>query len=145
MLNFSIGSAKLIISNRIVEMVANDSIDGSSPRKMNIESLRDYCLLKPGVTETFPFGEDTLVFKLADKIFLLCGLNNPDRFNVKCDPERAISLREEFEEVQPGYHMNKTHWNTVFMNGRLSDIQLKEMIDHSYDLILKSLPKNRRL
>ena len=112
--------------------------------EMNIESLRDYCLLKPGVTETFPFGEDTLVFKLADKIFLLCGLENPDRFNVKCDPERAVSLREEYEEVQPGYHMNKTHWNTVFMNGRLSDIQLKEMIDHSYDLILNSLPKSKR-
>ena len=144
MLNFIIGSAKLIITKRIVEMISSESIQDSSPRKMNIESLRDYCLLKPGVTETFPFGEDTLVFKLADKIFLLCGLNNPDSFNVKCDPERAISLREEFEEVQPGYHMNKTHWNTVFMNGRLSDIQLKEMIDHSYDLILKSLPKNKR-
>lgn len=144
MLNFSIGSAKLIISKRIVEMISSESIQDSSPRKMNIESLRDYCLLKPGVTETFPFGEDTLVFKLADKIFLLCGLNNPDRFNVKCDPERAISLREEFEEVQPGYHMNKTHWNTVFMNGRLSDIQLKEMIDYLNHPILKSLPKNKR-
>jgi predicted DNA-binding protein (MmcQ/YjbR family) len=144
LLNFIIGSAKLIITKRIVEMISSESIQDSSPRKMNIESLRDYCLLKPGVTETFPFGEDTLVFKLADKIFLLCGLDNPDRFNVKCDPERAVSLREEYEEVQPGYHMNKTHWNTVFMNGRLSDALLKEMIDHSYDLILKSLPKNKR-
>lgn len=113
--------------------------------EMNIESLRDYCLLKPGVTETFPFGEDTLVFKLADKIFLLCGLNKPDRFNVKCDPERAVSLREEYEEVQPGYHMNKTHWNTVFMSGQLGDTQLKAMIDHSYDLIFRSLPKNKQL
>jgi predicted DNA-binding protein (MmcQ/YjbR family) len=112
---------------------------------MNIESLRDYCLSKPGVTESFPFGEDTLVFKLQDKIFLLCGLENPDRFNVKCDPEKAISLREEYEEVQPGYHMNKTHWNTVYMNGRLNNNQLKEMIDHSYDLIMRSLPANKRL
>lgn len=100
--------------------------------------------MKPGVTETFPFGEDTLVFKVLDKIFLLCGLAQPDRFNVKCDPERAISFREEYEEVQPGYHMNKTHWNTVYMNGRLSDVLLKEMIDHSYELIISSLPKNKR-
>jgi predicted DNA-binding protein (MmcQ/YjbR family) len=111
---------------------------------MNIESLRDYCLSKPGVTESFPFGEETLVFKLQDKIFLLCGLENPCRFNVKCDPEKAIILREEYEEVQPGYHMNKTHWNTVYMNGRVSETRLKEMIDHSYDLILKNLPKNNR-
>jgi len=111
---------------------------------MNIESLRAYCLCKPAVTETFPFGEATLVFKVSDKIFLLCGLDQPDRFNVKCDPERAVSLREEYEEVQPGYHMNKTHWNTVFMNGRLNDLQLKEMIDHSYNLIISSLPKNKR-
>lgn len=94
--------------------------------------------------ESFPFGEDTLVFKVMNKIFLLCGLNQSDRFNVKCDPEKAILLREEFDEVRPGWHMNKTHWNTVFMNGRLSDSQLKEMIDHSYDLIISSLPKNKR-
>lgn len=112
---------------------------------MNIESLRDYCLSKPGVTESFPFGEETLVFKLKDKIFLLCGLKNPDRFNVKCDPEKAISLREEYEEVQPGYHMNKTHWNTVYINGRLNDTRLMEMIDHSYELIKRSLPANKRL
>lgn len=111
---------------------------------MNIESLRDYCLLKPAVTETFPFGEDTLVFKVFDKVFLLCGLDQADRFNVKCEPEKAVSLREEYEEVKPGYHMNKTHWNTVFMNGRLNDTQLKEMIDHSYQLVFNSLPKSKR-
>jgi len=94
--------------------------------------------------ESFPFGDDTLVFKVMNKIFLLSGLNQSDRFNVKCDPEKAILLREEFDEVQPGWHMNKTHWNTVFMNGRLSDSQLMEMIDHSYDLIISSLPKNKR-
>lgn len=111
---------------------------------MNIESLRDYCLSKKRVVETFPFGEDTLVFKVMDKIFLLAGLDQSDRFNVKCDPEKAVALREEYEEVQPGYHMNKTHWNTVFINGRLSDGQLKEMIDHSYNLIVKSLPKSKQ-
>jgi predicted DNA-binding protein (MmcQ/YjbR family) len=108
---------------------------------MNIESLRDYCISKEKAEESFPFGDDTLVFKVANKIFLLCGLNQCDRFNVKCDPEKAILLREEFDEVQPGWHMNKTHWNTVFMNGRLNDSQLKQMIDHSYDLIISSLPK----
>lgn len=111
---------------------------------MNIETLRDYCLSKSHVAETFPFGEDTLVFKVMDKIFLLTGLDEADRFNVKCEPEKAISLREQYEEVRPGYHMNKTHWNTVFMNGRLSDMQLKEMIDHSYELVVKSLPKSKQ-
>lgn len=112
---------------------------------MNIETLREYCLSKNHVTETFPFGEETLVFKVVGKIFLLAGLENRDRFNVKCDPERAVSLREEYEEVQPGYHMNKTHWNTVYMNGRLSDSHLMQMIDHSYDLIVSSLPKKQQL
>lgn len=111
---------------------------------MNIETLRDYCLTKAHVEETFPFGEETLVFKVMDKIFLLTGLDQPDRFNVKCDPEKAVSLREEYEEVQPGYHMNKTHWNTVYTNGRLSDQLLKEMIDHSYNLIVKSLSKAKQ-
>jgi predicted DNA-binding protein (MmcQ/YjbR family) len=109
---------------------------------MNIESLREYCLSKKAVTESFPFGEDTLVFKVGEKIFLLAGLNNPDSFNVKCDPEKAIALREEFSEVIPGYHMNKKHWNTVYINGSLSTSQLQEMIDHSYDLVFKSLPKS---
>lgn len=108
---------------------------------MNIESLRDYCMAKPGVAETLPFGPDTLVFKVLDKMFLLVGLDKPDSFNVKCDPERAAALREEYEEVQPGYHMNKTHWNTVYINGRLTEAQLREMIDHSYELIVASLPK----
>jgi predicted DNA-binding protein (MmcQ/YjbR family) len=108
---------------------------------LNIEELRDYCLLKPGATEGFPFGEDTLVFKIGGKIFLITGLNDGDRFNVKCDPELAVDLRERYTEVLPGYHMNKKMWNTVFMNGTLTFKQLHEMIDHSYDLIVKSLPK----
>lgn len=108
---------------------------------MNIEELRDYCLSKPGATEGLPFGEETLVFKVGEKIFLLVGLTGGNRFNVKCDPERAITLREQYEEIIPGYHMNKKHWNTVYMNGRLNFKQLHELIDHSYELIFNSLPK----
>lgn len=108
---------------------------------MNIEELREYCLNKKGVIETFPFGEDTLVFKVANKAFILTSLTEPDRFNAKCDPERAIELRSEYEEVIPGWHMNKKHWNTVFMNGRLTNKLLKEIIDHSYQLVFEGLPK----
>lgn len=108
---------------------------------MNIEELRDYCLQKPGTTEGFPFGEDTLVFKVGDKIFLLIGLTAGNRFNVKCDPELAVDLRERYTEVIPGYHMNKKLWNTVYMDGSLTRKQLCEMIDHSYEQVVKSLPK----
>ncbi len=108
---------------------------------MNIEELRDYCLQKPAVTEGLPFGEDTLVFKVGEKIFLLTGLASGNRFNVKCDPELAVELREKYTEVQPGYHMNKKMWNTVYMDGSLTTRQLHEMIDHSYDQVFKGLPK----
>lgn len=108
---------------------------------MNVEELRDYCLQKSGVTEGLPFGEDTLVFKVGNKIFLLISLDAGNRFNVKCDPELAIELRDRHPEVIPGYHMNKTHWNTVYMDGNLTNKQLCDMIDHSYLLILKSMPK----
>lgn len=108
---------------------------------MNIEELRDHCLQLRAVTEDFPFGEETLVFRVAGKIFLLIGLTEANRFNVKCDPELAVELRERHNEVKPGYHMNKKHWNTVYMDGSLTDKQLCDMIDHSYDLIFKSLPK----
>jgi predicted DNA-binding protein (MmcQ/YjbR family) len=108
---------------------------------LNIEELRDYCLQKPGVTEGFPFGEETLVFKIAEKIFLLIGLTNGNRFNVKCDPELAIELRERHSEVIPGYHMNKKMWNTVYMDGALTNKELRDMINHSYDQVVKSLPK----
>lgn len=107
---------------------------------MYTDDLRDYCLAKPAVTEGLPFGEDTLVFKVGEKIFLLTGIGS-NTFNVKCDPELAVELREKHSEVLPGYHMNKKHWNTVQMDGSLTNKQLHEMIDHSYDLILKSLPK----
>ena len=108
---------------------------------MNIEEIRDYCLNKPAVTEGLPFGDDTLVFKVGEKLFLLTSMSKGTSFNVKCDPELAVELREQYPEVQPGFHMNKKHWNTVQMNGNLSARQLQQMIDHSYDLVFKSLPK----
>ncbi len=112
---------------------------------MNIELLREYCLTKKAVEEGFPFGEDTLVFKVMNKIFLLVSLNaNPLQFNAKCDPDKAEELREEYPAIKPGYHMNKTHWNTVIVNGSLSTKLIKEMIDDSYDLIVQSLPKKAR-
>ncbi len=104
---------------------------------MNIETIRAYILQKPSVTEGFPFGEDTLVFKVNEKIFLLAGLDSsPLQFNVKCDPDKAVELRDAYpESVLPGYHMNKKHWNTIIVDGRLSAKQLKEMIDDSYALV----------
>lgn len=108
---------------------------------MNIEELREYCLQKKGAEESFPFGELTMVYKVGEKIFLLAGLEEGNSFNAKCDPDRAIEWRELYDEVIPGYHMNKKHWNTVYMNGRLTLKQLHEMIDHSYDLVIRSLPQ----
>ncbi|MCJ8210617.1 MmcQ/YjbR family DNA-binding protein [Mucilaginibacter sp. RS28] len=108
---------------------------------MNVEELRDYCLEKPAVTEGFPFDDNVLVFKVAGKIFLLIPLEPGNRFNVKCDPELAIQLREQYTEVQPGFHMNKAQWNTVFMDGSLTNKQLQEMIDHSYNEVVKKLTK----
>lgn len=112
---------------------------------MDIEQLRDYCLKLKDVTEEFPFGDETLVFKVKGKIFLLCGMDNdPLQFNVKCDPDRAEELREQYPAVIPGYHMNKKHWNTVIVDGSLSNAMLRELIDHSYALVYKSLPKKLR-
>ena len=103
---------------------------------MDIEQLRDYCLSKPGTEECLPFGPDNLVFKVNSKMFLLASLDeNPLRFNAKCDPEKAIELREEFPAIIPGYHMNKQHWNTVIIDGTLKTDLLHELIDHSYNLI----------
>ena len=109
---------------------------------MNVEEIRAHALTKEGVEECFPFGEETLVFKVGGKIFLLVGLmDRPLQFNAKCDPERAIELREQFDCVLPGYHMNKKHWNTVIIDNTLNRKQLKELIDHSYDLVFK--PKKK--
>lgn len=103
---------------------------------MDIEQLRDYCLSLPGAEESFPFGEDVLAFKIKGKIFLLVSLSEqPLSFNVKCEPERALSLREEYTAVLPGYHMNKKHWNTVIVDGSLYKSQLLKMIDHSFELV----------
>jgi predicted DNA-binding protein (MmcQ/YjbR family) len=109
---------------------------------MNVEIIREYCLSKKGVSESFPFDETTLVFKVMRKIFLLLNLNGELSINVKCDPEKAIELRELYSSVVPGYHMNKKHWNTVYINGILSESIILSFIDQSYDLIMKSLPKN---
>jgi predicted DNA-binding protein (MmcQ/YjbR family) len=107
---------------------------------MNIEQLRDYCLAKPCVTESFPFDENTLVFKVGGKMFLLTDLVEELSMNVKCDPEKAIDLRERYAEVTPGYHMNKKYWNTVLLKGDIPEHLLFEWIDHSYQLVYDSLP-----
>ena len=111
---------------------------------MDLETFREYCLTKSGATEGTPFGADTLVFKVGGKIFALASLDDiPPRVNLKCDPERALDLRDRFEEVQPGYHMNKKHWNTVELSGAIPDAELRGMIDHSYELVAARLPKGR--
>jgi len=112
---------------------------------MNIEQIRNYCLKKLGVTEEFPFDEETLVFKVAGKIFLLASLESiPLQINLKCDPEKAIELREEYESVQPGYHMNKIHWNTIIVDGSVSVNKIFEWIDDSYNLVVAGLKKSER-
>jgi predicted DNA-binding protein (MmcQ/YjbR family) len=102
---------------------------------MDIVSLRDYCISKKSATESFPFGEDTLVFKVSGKIFALVNLDGDLSINLKCDPALAIELRERYSSVTPGYHMNKKHWNTVMLNGSILDKEILSWIDHSYDLI----------
>ncbi len=112
---------------------------------MNIEAFRDYCLAKKGVTEAFPFDESTLVFKVMGKMFALTGLDRiPFSVNLKCDPERAIELREYHPEIAPGYHMSKTHWNTINFSGSLTADMIYELIDHSYDLVVSGLPKKAK-
>jgi len=111
---------------------------------MNIEEIRDYCNSKKAVTESFPFDEETLVFKVMDKMFLLTNLDGDLSINVKCNPELAIELREEYPAIKPGFHMNKKHWNTIFINGSLSESFIKEQIDNSYNLIIDKLPKNKK-
>ena len=108
---------------------------------MNIEELREYCLSKKGVTESFPFDETTLVFKVMGKMFLLTDTVDNFSINVKCDPEKAMELRERYPSVQPGYHMSKKHWNTVFIDGSIDDELLHKWIDGSYDLVVGKLTK----
>ncbi|OGS74199.1 MAG: MmcQ-like protein [Flavobacteria bacterium RIFCSPLOWO2_12_FULL_35_11] len=112
---------------------------------MNIEEFREYCLSKNHVTESFPFDEETLVFKVAGKMFALAGLeHHPATVSLKCDPEKALELREEYDEITPGYHMNKMHWNTVIIDGNLSHKLIRELIDDSYNLVVKGLPKKQQ-
>lgn len=108
---------------------------------MDIEIIRNYCLNKKGTDEGFPFNEETIVFKVMGKIFLLTNIELTDSINLKCDPETAIDWRERYDAVKPGFHMNKTHWNTVELDGSIPDNKILEMIDHSYDMVVKGLKK----
>lgn len=112
---------------------------------MNVESFRDYCLSRPSATESTPFGPDNIVFKVERKMFALLALDEvPTAVNLKCDPDRALELRDRYEQVQPGYHMNKKHWNTVVLDGVIPEKEIRKMIDDSYDLVVRSLPKAKR-
>jgi predicted DNA-binding protein (MmcQ/YjbR family) len=111
---------------------------------MDLTQFREYCLGKACATEGMPFGPDVLVFKIGGKIFALAALDEvPTIVNLKCDPDLALELRDRYEQVTPGYHMNKRHWNSVEIEGGLPDAALRKMIDHSYDLVAKKLPKPR--
>jgi predicted DNA-binding protein (MmcQ/YjbR family) len=111
---------------------------------MNIETLREYCISKKGATESFPFNEDILVFKVMGKAFALISLSNPERVNLKCEPEKAVELRECHEEIIPGWHMNKKHWNTVYLTGSLSNKFICELMNDSYNLAVNALPKKEQ-
>ena len=112
---------------------------------MNIEAFRDYCLGKPAATEDTPFGPDHIVFKVDGKMFALAALDEvPPAVNLKCDPDLALELRDRYAQVRPGYHMNKKHWNTVELDGVIPGKEIRKMVDHSYDLVVQSLPKSRR-
>lgn len=112
--------------------------------QMNLEFVREYCLSKKGVTEDMPFDDEVLVFRIGGKIFALCDISQFESINLKCDPERAIELREQFNGITPGYHMNKKHWNTVASRGDVPDNLFLELIDHSYTLVFQSLTKKQR-
>ncbi|ESU24546.1 hypothetical protein FEDK69T_09950 [Flavobacterium enshiense DK69] len=115
---------------------------------MTIDVYYDYCLAKKGVTEHFPFDEDTLVFKVGGKMFALSSLqeweNGTPSVNLKCDPDWALELRGQYDDIQPGYHMSKVHWNTVKINESVTDVFVKELINHSYDLVFKTLTKKQQ-
>ncbi|MBC9932479.1 MmcQ/YjbR family DNA-binding protein [Chitinophaga qingshengii] len=111
---------------------------------MDIEQYREYCLSLPGVTEEFPFGENTLVYKVGGKMFALTDLEEFTSVNLKCDPDEAVELRERYDAVTPGWHMNKKHWNTVETQSNIPNKLLKEWIKNSYDLVVASLPKKVR-
>jgi predicted DNA-binding protein (MmcQ/YjbR family) len=111
---------------------------------MDLAEFREYCLSKPSTTEDTPFGPDVLVFKVRGKMFALAALVAvPTTVNLKCDPDLALDLRDRYDQVRPGYHMNKKHWNTVEIESGIPDADLRKMIDHSYDLVIKGLPKSK--
>lgn len=112
---------------------------------MHLEQFRQYCLSLPATEETLPFDEDTLVFKVAGKMFALANMTVFESINLKCDPEQAIELRERYAAVLPGYHMNKQHWNTVLIDGSISNQLLLQWTKDSYDLVVQSLPKKLRV
>jgi predicted DNA-binding protein (MmcQ/YjbR family) len=112
---------------------------------MDAVEFREYCLTKPNAIEGTPFGETVLVFKVAGKMFALMSLDEvPATANLKCDPDLALELRDRYEQVRPGYHMNKKHWNTVEIEGGIPETELRKMIDHSYDLVVQSRPRASR-
>lgn len=112
---------------------------------MNIEQFRAYCLSKKYVSESFPFDDQALVFKVADKMFALTALNRkPSQVNLKCDPERALELRDEYPDIFAGYHMSKKHWNTLILEGSLTNKLILELIDHSYNLVVKGMTKKKQ-
>ena len=108
-----------------------------SDNAMNVEEIRKYCLSLPGASESFPFGDDTMVFKVTGKIFALANLDGDPTVNLKCNPELAVELRETYSSVIPGYHMNKKHWNTILLDGSIPDVLIYNWISHSYNLVLK--------
>ena len=111
---------------------------------MDLAEFREYCLTKPGATEGTPFGPDVLVFKVSGKMFALASLDElPTTVNLKCDSELALDLRDRYEQIRPGYHMNKKHWNTVELVGGIPEAELRSMVDHSYDLVVARLRKRR--
>ena len=113
---------------------------------MDLAKFREYCLSKPQTTEGTPFGPDVVVFKVGGKMFALASLDQvPATANLKCDPDLALELRDRYEQVRPGYHMNKKHWNTIDIEAGIPDAELRKMIDHSYDLVVKRLPKSKRV
>lgn len=112
---------------------------------MNLAELRAVCSAKPGVSEDYPFGPDTLVFKVMGKLFALCGVDDdPLAVNLKCEPELAELLRQKYDAVTPGYHMNKRHWNTVILDGSVPEAEVLALIDLSYTLVVKGLKKAER-
>ncbi len=111
---------------------------------MNVEQIREYCLSKSGSEECLPFDYETLVFKVSGKMFILISLDGALSINVKCNPDKAIVLREHYPQVLPGYHMNKKHWNTIYIDGSVASDIIYSWIDHSYDLVVEGLSRKQR-